>query len=72
VVAQEAAGDEVADTESTGAAMEADATETSGSHMNEAMAEAARDGGEGSDAIISESGESGTSANPGAATEDAS
>lgn len=62
--------DEVADTESTGAAMEAAATETSGSHMNEAMAEATRDGGEASDAIIGESAETGASANPGAATEE--
>ena len=68
--AVEVESDEVADTESTGAAMEAGATETSGSHMNEAMAEATRDGGEGSDAIIGESAETGTSANPGAATEE--
>lgn len=59
-----------ADTEATGATMEAAATETSGSHMNEAMAEASRDGGEGADAIIGESAETGTSANPGAATEE--
>lgn len=61
---------EAPDTESTGAATEAEATETSGSHMNEAMAEATRDGGEGSDAIIGESAEEGTSANPGAASEE--
>ena len=60
-----------ADNETTGASMEAAATETSGSHMNEAMAEATRDGGEASDAIIGESAETGSSANPGAATEEA-
>jgi len=60
----------VAAAEMTGAATEAEATETSGSHMNEAMAEATRDGGEDSEANIGESGETGTSANPGAATEE--
>ena len=72
-VAQEVASDDVAGadmTGTTGATMEAEATETSGSHMNEAMAEATRDGGEASDAIIGESAETGTSANPGAATEE--
>ena len=72
--AEEVATAEVADvaedSEATGATMEAAVTEMSGSHMNEAMAEATRDGGEASDALIGESAESGTSANPGAATEE--
>lgn len=47
-----------------------DVTEMSGP-MNEAMAEATRDGGEGSDALIGASADAATSANPGAGSDEA-